>query len=65
MIFWRIRFDDNSLGWQILDDQLATQRITDADGNEMTGGFDYKFDSLSADPPPWFVDVFIPPEGNP
>lgn len=45
-IFWAIEYsydlNETKLpGFQILDDNLNTIKVTDADGNVLIGGFDY------------------------
>lgn len=61
MVFWRIRFDDLTEGWQILTDGLETVRLTDADGNDLTGGFDYSFLEESPTPPAWWSEPDVSP----
>ena len=61
MIFWRISFDDGSEGWQILTSGLETVRLTDNDGNDLTGGFDYSFVAVSETPPVWWSEPDVSP----
>lgn len=55
MIYWKIRFDDGSdkEGWIILSDEKAAQRLTDADGNDITVGISYTTIDTEAEPPEW------------
>lgn len=57
-IFWKIEYsyDKNvtsNSGYQILDDNKVTIKITDNDGNELTGGYDYSFVEETTAPVWW------------
>ena len=59
-IFWKIEYSHDlnvtmNPGYQILDDNRNTIKITDDDGNELTGGYDYSF--VEETPAPvWWVE---------
>lgn len=61
MVFWRITWDGGLDGWQILTDALETVRLTDKDGNDLTGGFDYSFVEVSETPPAWWSEPDVSP----
>lgn len=59
-IFWKIEYtnkDSNtkSFGYQILDDNMVTVKITDENGTELKGGFDYSFVE-EATAPAWWTE---------
>lgn len=43
MIYWKIRFDHGheGSGWLVLNSDLVADRVTDDDGNTVTGSFGY------------------------
>jgi len=44
-----------SPGYQILDDNMNTIKLTDEDGNDLIGGYDYSFvEETTA--PVWWVE---------
>lgn len=59
-IFWKIEYSydlnvNKNPGYQILDDNRATIKITDETGNNLIGGFDYSFvEETTA--PVWWVE---------
>lgn len=60
-IFWRIEYSydlnvTKNPGYQILDDNKSTIKLTDEDGNELTGGYDYSFVEETTTAPPWWVE---------
>lgn len=55
MKYWKIRIDSapGKFGWLILNDQLTAQRLTDEDGDDLTGNIDYTTIDTEATPPDW------------
>jgi hypothetical protein len=51
MVYWKIRFDDGTFGWQVMDDELGNSKVVDNDGNEVTEPVGYS----------WFSDTEVPP----
>lgn len=56
MVFWLIEYGPDRLpGWQIMDASLSNAKLYDANGNELTGGFDYAMVGVSDTQPSWWV----------
>lgn len=43
MIFWRIKYEGDKLGYQVMDDAMSNARLIDENCEPLEGGFDYEF----------------------
>ena len=53
MVYWQVTFNNGSLGYQIMDDDLGNAIVKDIDGNLMTGEFEYTTTDIACALPVW------------
>ena len=51
MVYWKIKFEDGSFGWQEMDPDLNNPRVLDEQGNEIAHPPSYS----------WYSDTETPP----
>ena len=53
MVFWRIKYNGDSFGYQVMDDDLSNARLIDDTCQPLEGGFDYEFVEVTDAPACW------------
>ena len=51
MVYWKIKFEDGTFGWQVMEDDLSNAHVVDNEGVEIKEPVGYS----------WHSDTEVPP----